>query len=111
MDLQDGFQDGTVVICENQTKGKGTNGRTWIATPGKNLTFSFLLKPNCNIKDIQNLTIMIAETIVKVIKEEYGFDLEIKYPNDIVKNNKKMRRNTYRKLFKGRKSRKYNSSE
>ena len=53
---------------------------------------------------------MIAETIVKVIKEEYGFDLEIKYPNDIVKNNKKMRRDTYRKLFKGRKSRKYNSS-
>ena len=54
---------------------------------------------------------MIAETIVKVVKQEYGLDLEIKHPNDILKNNKKLRRNTYRKLFKRRESGKYNNSE
>ena len=36
----------TVVICDNQTSGIGTNGRTWITKPNENLTFSYFIKPN-----------------------------------------------------------------
>lgn len=82
--------DGTVVIAENQTKGKGTKGRTWYTNPKENLTFSILLKPNCNIKHFENFTIKIAEAIVNSIKNLYGENLEIKYPNDIIVNNKKL---------------------
>lgn len=82
--------DGLVVIAKNQTAGVGTNGRIWYTSKNKNLTFSILLKPNCNIKNIENLTIIIAETIVKTIKELYGYELEIKHPNDIVIDNKKL---------------------
>ena len=82
--------DGTVVIAENQTKGKGTKGRTWYTNPKENLTFSILLKPNCNIKYLEKLTIKIAETVVNSIKKLYGYKLEIKYPNDIVINLKKL---------------------
>lgn len=76
----------------------GENGQP---TLGDNLTFSILLKPNCNISEIENLTMVIAETIVKTVMKLYGYKLEIKYPNDVMLNKKKIRRNTYRKLFKG----------
>lgn len=57
---------------------------------GENLTFSFLLRPNCNIKRLEKLTVIIAEVIVKVIKELYSIKLEIKYPNDIFISGKKL---------------------
>ncbi len=82
--------NGLVVVAENQTAGIGTNGRKWYTTKGENLTFSFLLNPNCNVKNIENLTIMLAETIVGTIKKMYGYDLDIKSPNDIILNGKKM---------------------
>lgn len=66
---------------------------------GYNLTFSLLLKPNCKINEIENLTIEIAETIVNTVKQLYDINLEIKYPNDVILNKKKLRRNTYRKFF------------
>lgn len=61
-----------------------------ILNHGENLTFSFLLRPNCNIKKLENLTIIIAEVIVKVIKDLYDIKLEIKHPNDIVISGKKL---------------------
>lgn len=54
------------------------------------MTFSFLLKPNCNIKYFEKLTIKITETIINSIKKLYGYELEIKYPNDIMLNGKKL---------------------
>lgn len=57
---------------------------------GENLTFSFLLRPNCNIKKLETLTILIAKVIVKVIKDLYDIKLDIKYPNDIVISGKKL---------------------
>lgn len=54
------------------------------------MTFSFLLKPNCNIKCFENLTIKIAEIIINVVKKLYGYELEIKHPNDIVVRDKKL---------------------
>lgn len=86
----DELPNGLVVIAKNQTAGKGTNGRVWYTESDKNLTFSFILKPNCDIKKIEHLTVLIAEMIVATIKEMYGYDLKIKHPNDIILNNKKM---------------------
>lgn len=82
--------DGLVVMAKNQIKGIGTKGRTWYTSKDKNLTFSILLKPNCNIKNIENLTIITAKVIVEVIKELYGYELKIKYPNDIIINDRKL---------------------
>ncbi len=87
---EENLPNGLVVLAENQTKGKGTNGRVWYTNPEENLTFSFLLKSNCNIKKIENLTRIIAEVIVNVIKTTYGYTLEIKYPNDIMASGKKL---------------------
>lgn len=87
---KDELKEGTVVIAEKQTKGKGTKSRKWYSKGGENLTFSILLKPNCDIKCFENLTIKTAETIVNTIKKLYGYKLYIKYPNDIMLNGKKL---------------------
>ena len=54
------------------------------------MTFSFLLKPNLNISYFNNLTVLIAEIMVDSIKNLYNVSLEIKKPNDIMYNNKKL---------------------
>lgn len=82
--------NGLVVVTKNQIAGIGTKGRTWYTAKNKNLTFSFLLKPKCDVKNIENFTIKLAEVIVEVIKKKYGYDLGIKHPNDIILNSKKM---------------------
>lgn len=66
--LRNKLENGLVVITENQTKGKGTNGKSWYTKAGENLTFSFLLKPNCNINNLKNLTITIANVMIETIR-------------------------------------------
>lgn len=82
--------DGTVIITNNQTKGKGTNGRSWYSTEGQNLTFSLILYPNCDIEKLENITVETAEVISKAISKLYNISLQIKYPNDLKCNSKKV---------------------
>lgn len=82
--------NGTIVIAKNQTNGKGTHGRRWESKDGKNATFTLILYPHCNIKKIENISIKIAETICKAMYEDYGVNLEIKAPNDIMLKGKKI---------------------
>lgn len=86
----DYIYNGTVIITDNQTKGKGTHGRVWNTSKGKNITMTIILKPNCDINLLDKLTIQIAEAIKIAIKELYGYDLIIKYPNDLLLNGKKI---------------------
>lgn len=81
--------NGCVVIAKNQTDGTGTHGRKWYTVPG-NITFSFLIFPNCNIKKLENLTYKIAEILKKVFKDLYDISLDIKLPNDLMINGKKV---------------------
>lgn len=83
-------KNGSIVITENQTKGKGTKGRNWIVSKGKNITFTILLKNNLQIEKLEGFTIKIAEVIKDSIKELYGYSLQIKKPNDLLLNNKKI---------------------
>ncbi len=79
-----------VLIAEIQTAGIGTKGRTWHTGENKNIAMTIIKHPNCNIKKLEKLTINIAEEIKNIIKELYGYDLEIKLPNDLMLNNKKI---------------------
>lgn len=83
-------EDGTVILTDYQTAGIGTHDRKWYSNKGQNISFTFLLYPNYNIKKLDNLTIEIAEEIVKTIYELYQIKLEIKRPNDLMINNKKV---------------------
>lgn len=82
--------DGTIVITNNQTKGKGTKDRRWIAKENENITMTIILKPNWEVSKLDGLTLNIAEEIQKGIKQLYGYNLTIKEPNDLLLNNKKI---------------------
>ena len=81
--------DGTLIRANKQTSGIGTHGRVWYSTQN-NITFSFFMKLNCMPNELEGLTLEIANIIVKILKDEYKIDLEIKIPNDIYKNGKKL---------------------
>ena len=80
----------TLIMADIQTKGKGTKGRAWYGGEYENICGTFVLTPNCNIKQIENLTILIAQCWVKTIKDLYDIKLDIKYPNDVMCNRKKV---------------------
>lgn len=83
----------TMIIADIQTAGIGTHGRTWHTDEENNIAFSVyfdLSKVNCNVNDLDGLTVKITENIVKTFYELYGIKLDIKFPNDIYCNGKKL---------------------
>lgn len=81
---------GTVVIADIQTNGKGTHGRVWHTDEVNNIAFSFFVKMDCNVKELDGITLDIAKIIVEIFKDMYNIDLDIKLPNDIVFGGKKI---------------------
>ena len=71
-------------------KENGTHGRKWYTTEPNNIAFSFFINTDCKIENVEGITIEIAKTIIEVIKKMYNIELQIKSPNDIVYNNKKI---------------------
>lgn len=79
-----------VLIAEEQTAGIGTKGRKWHTGENKNIAMTIIKHPKCKISELEGLTIKIAENIKEVIKEMYGYELQIKIPNDLMLNKKKI---------------------
>ncbi|RZK11827.1 MAG: biotin--[acetyl-CoA-carboxylase] ligase [Flavobacterium sp.] len=81
----------TIITAEAQNKGRGQMGSVWVSEKGKNLTMSILVRDFLfDINQIYNLNISVAVAIITVLK---GYDipkLSIKWPNDIMSDNKKV---------------------
>lgn len=88
--IQNNSENGSVVMADIQTQGKGTHGRTWYTDEENNIAFSFFLRLNCDIGKLEGLTKQIAYIIKDILKLQYGIDVSIKEPNDIVVNGKKI---------------------
>ena len=84
------IQNGTLVMADIQTKGRGTHGRIWHTDEANNIAFSFYIETNCETKKLEGITIEIAKILVNIFKEKYNIVLDIKVPNDIIYNNKKI---------------------
>ena len=81
----------TVVCAESQTAGKGQMGSVWTVQPGKNLTFSVLVKDLLlEVNGIFNLNVAVAVSIVEALDAFNIPRLSIKWPNDILAGNKKI---------------------
>ena len=81
---------GTVMLAEGQTAGIGRRGRTWHSPKGENLYFSVLLKPDFAPDKAPMLTLLMALAVARAIAKVTGGDAKIKWPNDIVLQNKKV---------------------
>lgn len=76
--------EGTVIMAENQYEGRGQVGSKWHAEPGKNLTFSILLRPSfIQPREQFNLNMTISIAIQKALESLIGTGLSVKWPNDI----------------------------
>lgn len=83
--------EGTVVITQAQTQGRGQRGNGWEAEPGKNITFSILLKPHFLTALAQfNLTVAISLALTDFLKSRLTDKPSIKWPNDILVNGRKI---------------------
>lgn len=81
---------GTVVVADKQTAGRGRRGRGWNSPLGTGLFFSVLLKPEINPGNASMLTLVKGMAAVKGIMEVTGLRPQIKWPNDVVINGKKI---------------------
>ncbi len=80
---RDGVKEGAVVFAESQTKGRGRLGRKWMSPSGKGLWFSVLLRPRLSPQTVTQLTIAAATALARAIQLQTGLTPEIKWPNDI----------------------------
>ena len=83
-------ENGTLIMADIQTDGIGTHGRKWYTNEIGNVAFSIVLYPNCKLEKLNDITRDIADIIVKVFEDLYQIKLNIKSPNDIVYNGKKL---------------------
>jgi len=81
----------TVVVTQDQTKGRGQQDSSWISEPYKNLTFSTLISLNdVKIDQRRYLNFAISLALYKVLFDKKTPKLSIKWPNDILSANKKI---------------------
>ena len=78
------------VITDNQTIGRGRLNTSWESTPNKSITCSFLLNQVFEEKKMSLNSILIPLAMINGIKKFTDINLEIKWPNDIIYNNKKL---------------------
>jgi len=84
------FAEGTVIIADEQTAGRGRLGRQWVSTKGKGIWMSIMLKPDILPADAPKLTIAAAYAVSKALAGCCQLDARIKWPNDIVVGGKKL---------------------
>jgi len=87
---EEGAPDGTLVIADVQTAGKGRLGRRWFAPPGGALLYSLLLRPPLPPLLAQRITMVCSLGVVRAIAALTNVPAHIKWPNDIVVNGKKL---------------------
>jgi len=84
-----GAKEGTIVVAETQSRGRGRQGRKWVSPEG-GIWFSLILRPKVDPEDALKLTLMTAAVVAKVISDMFRLKAEVKWPNDIVINKKKV---------------------
>jgi BirA family transcriptional regulator, biotin operon repressor / biotin---[acetyl-CoA-carboxylase] ligase len=82
--------DGSLIITSEQTAGKGQRGNSWEAEPGKNLTFSVIIKPRIPIGEQFQLNIISSLAIYSLLTKYLGNKVKIKWPNDIYYEDRKI---------------------
>lgn len=91
LSAQESCENFTVVSAESQTEGKGQRGFGWTSESGKNLTFSILYNQKVEgITSLFTLNIIVALSVVEALKTVSNLNFVIKWPNDILAENKKI---------------------
>lgn len=83
--------EGTAIMAEEQTQGRGQAGNTWLSEPGLNLTASILLQPQfLSPTDQFWINIVVSNGLCQALQAILGPSIKIKWPNDILYNQQKV---------------------
>lgn len=82
--------NGTLIVAGSQTDGRGRRGRSWQSLEEKNIYMSIYLKPKIAIEKAPMLTILMAYSAAKALRSAFGIEVQIKWPNDLILNKKKI---------------------
>jgi len=85
-----GAPEGTLVVAEQQNRGRGRMGRSWVSPPGKGIWMSLLLRPNVPLLQTPQLTLLAAVALNRAIERVTGLDIGIKWPNDLLIDGRKI---------------------
>lgn len=85
-----GEASGAVAVADMQTAGRGRRGRGWVSPAGKDIYMSLMLRPECRPEKASVLTLVMAVSVLEAIQEVVTQSCNIKWPNDIVVNNRKV---------------------
>lgn len=86
---EEGAEHGTLVVTQCQTAGRGRRGRSW-ESPEGNVYFTFILRPDVEVSRASMITLISVLALAKAIEKVTGLHTQIKWPNDVVANGKKL---------------------
>ena len=86
---KEGASEGTLALAEFQSAGRGRLGRSWEVPEGTSVMMSILLRPKFEPQYAPTLTLVMGMAVAKAVKN-LGFDVSIKWPNDVVVSHKKI---------------------
>lgn len=85
-----GAPEGTIVLAEQQTGGKGRLGRAWHSPKGSGIWMSLIIRPEIPLPKTPQMTLLTAVAVAKTIRETADVPVMIKWPNDIFIGDKKV---------------------
>ncbi len=85
-----GAAEGTVVLADAQTTGRGRRGRHWHSPAGRNIYISIILRPPMNPSQAPRITLMAAVALARTLIDTAGLQATIKWPNDIMVRGRKL---------------------
>lgn len=86
----DGAADGTAVVTDTQTQGRGRRGRVWLDTPGESLLLSVVLRTSLPLARLPTLSIAAGVAVAEALNESAGIAARLKWPNDVVVGGRKI---------------------
>ncbi len=85
-----GSPEGTLVIADEQARGRGRLGRVWFSPPSCGLWFSIILRPSLSAEGSATISLAAAAGVAESLEEAYGNKTQIKWPNDVLAGGKKI---------------------
>ena len=86
---KEGAEHGTLAVAEFQSAGRGRFDRKWEAPEGSSIMMTLLLRPEFSPQYASMLTLVMGLAVAQAV-EELGFEVSIKWPNDVVISRKKI---------------------
>lgn len=85
----EGAEEGTTVVADTQTGGRGRLGRSWYSPTGLNLYCSIVLRPACPPPRVPQLTLVLGLAVADTVREASGLECALKWPNDVLLDGRK----------------------